>query len=465
MELEPLTAISPLDGRYRGALSTVAETASEFGLMAQRVRVEIEWFIQLAEAPEIPELPPVDPDSAAALRRVCTAFTPEHAARIKAIERTTNHDVKAVEYFVKDVVRGIPRLAPHAEFVHFGCTSEDINNLAHAAMLRTLRDDALLPAMDALVAALRALALRHARVAMLSRTHGQAATPTTLGKELANFVHRLYRQRAQLVAVPLLGKLNGAVGNFNAHRAAYPNVDWPALTGRFIARLGLVQNPFTTQIEPHDWMAELFHALSRFNRVLLGFDRDVWGYIALDYFRQRKVEGETGSSTMPHKVNPIDFENSEGNLGLANALLQHLADKLTVSRWQRDLSDSTVLRNLGVAIGHCVVAYRAAQRGVEKLTVNPAALAADLDRSWEVLSEAVQTVMRKHGLTEPYEALKSSTRGERLDAAGYLRLLDALALPEPARRALEALRPDTYTGFAAELVASLDEAPSGAGAS
>jgi adenylosuccinate lyase len=356
-----------------------------------------------------------------------------------------------VEYFVKERLAGVDGLAAHVEFVHFACTSEDINNLAYALMLREARQAVLLPTMDELVGAIEALAMAHADLPMLARTHGQPASPTTLGKELRNVARRLRRQQAQLAGLPLLGKMNGAVGNFNAHVAAYPAVDWPALSDAFVRELGLEPNHHTTQIEPHDFIAELFHVLTRFNQVLLDFDRDVWSYIAIDYFRQRKVEGETGSSTMPHKVNPIDFENSEGNLGVANALLAHMADKLPVSRWQRDLSDSTVLRNVGSALGHCVVAYQATLRGIGRLEVNEPVIRADLDERWEVLAEAVQTVMRRYGLAEPYEQLKRVTRGRQLDESLYRQVLADLDLPDAARRELEALTPAAYTGIAAHL--------------
>jgi len=451
MDLSPLTAISPLDGRYRDKLAGVGEIASEFGLLKFRVLIEIEWFIFLAQTPEVPQLPALTPDEVGRLRGIATRFDVEDAKRIKVIERSTNHDVKAVEYFVKERLSQHGHLATTIEFVHFACTSEDINNVAHGLTLADIRRQLLLPSMDAIIDAIARLAGNHADSVMLARTHGQAASPTTMGKELANFAHRLAAQRSQIAAVPILGKMNGAVGNFNAHRAAYPDADWPDLTRRFLAGLGLEQNPYTTQIEPHDYMAELFHAVMRFNQVLLDFDRDIWGYISIDYFRQRRVEGETGSSTMPHKVNPIDFENSEGNLGLANALLGHLAEKLLISRWQRDLSDSTVLRNLGVAMGYCLVAYQAALKGIDKLDLNEKTLERDLEASWEVLGEAVQTVMRKHGMAEPYEALKAATRGRRFDADGFAKVLDALDLPAAARAALAHLRPQDYKGFASDL--------------
>jgi adenylosuccinate lyase len=448
---DPLLAVSALDGRYRAKVAALAPLVSEFGLMRYRVRVECRWFAHLAAAPDIAELPPLSAAQRRAVDTVADDFDLAAAERIKALEATTNHDVKAVEYFVKERLAGVDGLAAHVEFVHFACTSEDINNLAYALMLREARQAVLLPTMDELVGAIEALAMAHADLPMLARTHGQPASPTTLGKELRNVARRLRRQQAQLAGLPLLGKMNGAVGNFNAHVAAYPAVDWPALSDAFVRELGLEPNHHTTQIEPHDFIAELFHVLTRFNQVLLDFDRDVWSYIAIDYFRQRKVEGETGSSTMPHKVNPIDFENSEGNLGVANALLAHMADKLPVSRWQRDLSDSTVLRNVGSALGHCVVAYQATLRGIGRLEVNEPVIRADLDERWEVLAEAVQTVMRRYGLAEPYEQLKRVTRGRQLDESLYRQVLADLDLPDAARRELEALTPAAYTGIAAHL--------------
>jgi adenylosuccinate lyase len=449
--LTSLTAVSALDGRYRSKVDTLAPHLSEYGLMRYRVLVECRWFAHLAAVPAIAELPPLTEPQQRALAALTDGFDLEAAERIKQLERTTNHDVKAVEYFVKERVRAIDGLADRVEFVHFACTSEDINNLSHGLMLRDARDGVLLPAMRSLVDSLDALAGTHADLAMLSRTHGQPASPTTLGKELRNVAVRMGRQLQQVAAVAVLGKMNGAVGNFNAHAAAYPQVDWLAVSDDFLRGLGLTPNHHTTQIEPHDCIAELFHAFMRFNQVLLDFDRDIWSYIAIDYFRQRKVEGETGSSTMPHKVNPIDFENSEGNLGVANALLAHMAEKLPVSRWQRDLSDSTVLRNMGSALGHCLVAYLATARGLERLEVNEAVIRADLAERWEVLAEAVQTVMRKYALAEPYEQLKRATRGRQLDEAVYRRLLAELDLPAAARRELETLTPATYTGIAGRL--------------
>jgi adenylosuccinate lyase len=456
MQLEPLTAISPLDGRYRNRLTQLAELVSELALQRYRVRIELRWFQHLAGENTITELPSLNATSRQAIDAIEARFGPPDGARIKEIERTTNHDVKAVEYFVKEKLSELPELASHIEFVHFACTSEDINNLAHALTLKEARDVLILPQMQTLIDAVATAAAQYAGVAMLSRTHGQAASPTTMGKELANVAKRLERQRDAFQAVEILGKFNGAVGNFNAHVAAYPAVDWPRVSRDFVDSLGLGYNLFTTQIEPHDYMAEYFHALSRFNQVLLDFNRDIWGYISIGYFGQRRVEGETGSSTMPHKVNPIDFENSEGNLGLANAVMLHLAEKLPVSRWQRDLSDSTVLRNLGVALGYCVVAYDSALRGIAKLELNRAAIAEDLEASWEVLAEAVQTVMRKHGLQEPYEQLKRATRGQQLDRTTFAALLKSLPLPDDARASLAALTPDQYTGLAAELAKRID---------
>jgi adenylosuccinate lyase len=456
MEPNPLYAVTALDGRYRDQVLPLAPIVSEFGLMRYRVLVECRWFEFLAGRTEITELPPLDTAQAAALRSVYEAFDLSDAERIKHFERTTNHDVKSVEYFVKEQVARIPRLSPHVEFVHFACTSEDINNLAYALMLADARHQVLLPAMDALIDAIAALAAANAERPMLSRTHGQTASPTTLGKELRNFSERLRRQRDAFSTAPIRGKLNGAVGNYNAHVAAYPELDWILLGETFVASLGLEPNRYTTQIEPHDYLAEHFHILCRFNQILLDFDRDIWSYIAIEYFRQRKVEGETGSSTMPHKVNPIDFENSEGNIGVANALLEHMAGKLQVSRWQRDLSDSTVLRNLGAALGHCLLAWRAASKGLTRLEVNAVAIAADLERSWEVLGEAVQTVMRRHGVAEPYEQLKAATRGRQLDAGLYREILLNVDLPPAVRADLEKLTPADYIGLAVRLARARD---------
>ena len=451
MAAAPLTAISPLDGRYRRHVEALASITSEFGLMRYRVRTEVEWFLFLAGMAEIAVLPNIGAAQAAAARAIWRDFDVADADSIKRIEAETNHDVKAVEYFVKAALGRIDGLAAHVEFVHFGCTSEDVNNLAYALMLVEARTTVLAPAMRGLIDVLRDLAAPLTDVPMLSRTHGQAASPTTVGKELANVVARLERQLRAFEEVEILAKMNGAVGNYNAHVVAFPQVDWPRRSRDFVTRLGLSFNAYTTQIEPHDYIAELGHCLMRFNQALLDFDRDMWGYISLGYFRQRKIEGETGSSTMPHKVNPIDFENSEGNLGLANAVLAHLGEKLPVSRWQRDLSDSTALRNIGTALGHCLIAYSSAGRGIAKLELDRSRLAADLDGAWEVLSEAVQTVLRSVGSAEPYERLKRLTRGRRMDERVYRNLLDELDLPAAVRRELTPLTPATYTGLAARL--------------
>ena len=449
--LDPILAIGAADGRYRNRVESLAPLTSEFGLMRFRVEVECEWFLFLSQTPGIEEFPALSGEDEAFVRQIFTAFDASAAAAIKQFEATTNHDVKAVEYFVKARLMQRPSLASLTEWVHFCCTSEDINNTAYGLMVRHARDEVLLPQMTGLIKALDELAVSHAELGMLSRTHGQTASPTTLGKELKNVAARLARQRKQLTSLEVLGKFNGAVGNFNAHLSAYPDLDWPALSASFIARLGLTNNPWTTQIEPHDYLAELFHCLMRFNQVLLDFDRDIWSYIAIEYFKQRKVEGETGSSTMPHKVNPIDFENSEGNLGIANALLEHMASKLPVSRWQRDLSDSTVLRNIGTALAHCTIAYQATLKGLSRLDVNAAAIAEDLNASWEVLAEPVQTVMRKYAMSEPYEKLKAATRGQQLNEALFNDMLEQLQLPAAARAELEGLRPEHYVGVAAQL--------------
>ncbi len=451
LPLTPLTALSPLDGRYETKTARLRAHFSEYGLIRQRVLVEIRWLLELAAHPGIPEVPAFSAQARAFLEQLVERFSEADAARVKQIEATTNHDVKAIEYFLKEKTRDVPEIAAVAEFIHFACTSEDINNLAYALMLRAGREQVLLPAMDALIDALDAHAKQHADQPMLARTHGQPASPTTVGKEFANVVHRLRRQREQVANVPLLGKLNGAVGNYNAHLAAYPEIDWERTARGFVDGLGLAWNAHTTQIEPHDYLAELFHAVARFNTVLLDFDRDVWGYIALGYFKQKLKSGEIGSSTMPHKVNPIDFENSEGNLGLANALLEHLAAKLPVSRWQRDLSDSTVLRNLGVALGYCLLAYDACHKGLGKLEVHAARLEEDLELNWEVLAEPIQTVMRRYGLEQPYERLKELTRGKRGMTEATLReFIDGLALPAEAKQRLLALTPRGYTGNAAD---------------
>ena len=459
LQLTSLTALSPVDGRYRHRLAGLAPFLSEFGLLRYRVRVEVEWFLHLANIPEIAELPPIEPRLADRARAIWRDFDVADAEAIRGIEATTGHDVKAVEYFVKQAIGKLPGLDGQVEFVHFGCTSEDVNNLAYGLLITDARRHVLAPAMRGLADDLRALALPLADVPMLSRTHGQPASPTTVGKELGNFVARLERHRRAFQAVLLLGKMNGAVGNYNAHLVAYPNVDWPRWCRAFVAGLGLGFNAHTTQIEPRDSLAEALHCVTRFNQVVLDLVRDLWGYIALGYFHQRLAENEAGSSTMPHKVNPIDFENAEGNVGVANALLAHLADKLAVSRWQRDLSDSTALRNLGAAFGHCLLAYDSACRGLGKLSIASARVAADLAGAWEVLAEPVQTVLRASGAAEPYERLKALTRGRRLDAQGYRELLAALPLPAAARRRLEALTPAAYTGLAAELARSALASP------
>ena len=450
-----MTAISPLDGRYRSRLTALAPLTSEFGLMRNRVLVEVEWFLHLAAEEQISELPNPHSEARSAVRAIWQEFAVADAERIRAIERTTNHDVKAVEYFVKERIASLA--AAHIEFVHFGCTSEDINNLAYAVMLKRAREEVMVPGMREIIERLRELAAATADVPMLARTHGQAASPTTVGKELAVFVARLERQLTGFAKVGILGKMNGAVGNYNAHLAAFPNIDWPAVAARFVEGLDLSFNAYTTQIESHDYIAEYFDALTRFNQVLLDLAQDVWAYISIGYFRSRRVEGETGSSTMPHKVNPIDFENAEGNLGIANALMSHLARKLAVSRWQRDLSDSTALRSVGACLGHSLVAHTSALRGIDKLELDPERLRYDLDASWEVLAEAVQTVMRKEGLKEPYERLKQLTRGRALDEASFKALIDAIELPAPALDALRQLTPAGYTGLAQRLAEMLTQ--------
>jgi adenylosuccinate lyase len=452
MKLSSLTAVSPVDGRYAGKTQALRPIFSEYGLIRARVLVEVRWLQRLAAHAAIPRSPGL-------LRRKPTPysmtlaenFSLEHAERVKEIERTTNHDVKAIEYLLKEQAAKLPELAQVSEFIHFACTSEDINNLSHALMLREGRDDVMLPLMRQTANAIRELAIRFADVPMLSRTHGQPASPTTLGKELANVVYRLERQIAQVAAVPLLGKINGAVGNYNAHLSAYPEIDWEANARAFIEdELGLGFNPYTTQIEPHDYIAELFDAIARFNTILIDFDRDIWGYISLGYFKQRTIAGEIGSSTMPHKVNPIDFENSEGNLGIANALFQHLASKLPISRWQRDLTDSTVLRNLGVGFAHSVIAYEASLKGISKLELNAQKIAADLDACWEVLAEPIQTVMRRYNIENPYEKLKELTRGKGISPEALQTFIDGLDMPAAAKAELKLLTPANYIGNAVD---------------
>jgi len=451
MPLTSLTAISPLDGRYASQVDSLRPYFSEFGLIRYRVRIEIEWLIALAAEKSLPGIGPFAEASVAFLRSLSSGFAQNDGERVKAIEARTNHDVKAIEYWMKERAAGNAEIMAASEFIHFACTSEDINNLSYSLALAECRKDVLLPRLEELTGKLRDLAHAHAAVPMLSRTHGQPATPTTLGKEIANVVQRLRGAREAMVAVVLNGKANGAVGNYNAHLAAYPDFDWENYSRRFVESLGLSFNAYTTQIEPHDCLAQLFDAIARANSIVLDFDRDVWGYVSLGYFKQKTKAGEVGSSTMPHKVNPIDFENSEGNVGVANALLRHLAEKLPVSRWQRDLSDSTALRNVGPALGHTLLAWGACLRGLGKLEADPQRMAADLEANWEVLAEAIQTVMRRHGMENPYEQLKELTRGKRLDGAAMRAFIGALALPDAEKKRLLAMTPASYIGKAAEL--------------
>jgi adenylosuccinate lyase len=450
MQTTSLTAISPIDGRYADKTAALRPIFSEYGLIRYRVWVEVCWLQALAAHSGIAEVPPFSEAATQFLNNLVRNFNLADAQRIKEIERITNHDVKAVEYWLKETIVGKAELEAVSEFIHFGCTSEDINNLAYALMLREARTQVLLPQLDQMMSALTQLAHQYAHQPMLARTHGQPASPTTLGKEMANVAYRLQRQRKQLAVVQLLGKINGAVGNYNAHLATYPELDWEEFARRFVSEdLGLDWNPYTTQIEPHDSMAEFFHAIMRTNTIVLDFCRDAWSYIAIGYFRQKTVAGEIGSSTMPHKVNPIDFENAEGNLGIANALLDHLAGKLPVSRWQRDLTDSTVLRNLGVGLAHSLVAYQSCLKGIAKLEVNAAALDADLNANWEVLAEPIQTVMRRYGIEQPYEQLKALTRGQRINAETLRAFIADLAIPEEAKQRLLSMAPATYIGNAA----------------
>ena len=444
------TALSPLDGRYANKLDPLRGIFSEYGLIARRLKVEVQWLKALSEHPEITEVPALSAESETNLLAVLESFDVDGAGRVKAIEKTTNHDVKAIEYFLKDAISSDPALAAASEFVHFACTSEDINNLSHALMLRD-GVPVIASEMRAIISSIEALAREHAQLPMLSRTHGQTASPTTLGKEMANVAVRLKRQLEAVESIEPLGKFNGAVGNFNAHLSAYPALDWEKISREFVESLNLTWNPMTTQIEPHDYMAELFQAIMRFNTIVIDFDRDIWSYISLGYFKQKTIAGEIGSSTMPHKVNPIDFENSEGNLGLANAVLAHLAEKLPVSRWQRDLTDSTVIRNMGVGFGYSLLAYTSTLKGISKLEVNAAKLAADLDNSWEVLAEPIQTVMRRYGIPEPYEKLKALTRGQTITKEVLQTFIGTLELPEPVIAELKALTPATYIGMAEKL--------------
>ncbi len=451
MSNHPLTAISPIDGRYADKLSALRPFFSEFGLIKYRTEVEIRWLQHLAQHPGIAEVPELSSSAAFWLDSILENFSETDAQRIKQFEKTTNHDVKAVEYFLKEKISDSAELNQISEFIHFACTSEDINNLAYALMLKDGRSSILSPQINEITASIKQLAHRYAGQPMLSRTHGQAATPTTLGKEFANVAARLMRQHRQLEGIELMGKINGAVGNYNAHQIAYPNIDWPALAESFVQALGITSNPYTIQIEPHDYMAEYFHSISRINNILIDFNRDIWAYVSLGYFKQKTVVGEVGSSTMPHKVNPIDFENSEGNLGVANAMFQHLAEKLPISRWQRDLSDSTVLRNIGVGIAHSIIAYKATLKGIAKLELDPARLQTDLDNNWEVLAEPIQTVMRRYGIEKPYEKLKDLTRGNKIDATALQAFVQKLDIPTEAKQRLLALTPATYTGYASIL--------------
>jgi adenylosuccinate lyase len=452
MSLTPLTALSPLDGRYHTKVAALSEYFSEYALIRYRVQVEVEWLKALAAEPAIAEVPPFSRATAKRLSAEATGFQAQDAEAVKAIETRTNHDVKAIEYWLRERLADAPEVLRVTQFIHFACTSEDINNLCHALMVQQARERVLLPPLDRIIEKLTSLAHGLADLPMLSRTHGQPATPTTLGKEMANFVHRLRRARARIAAVELTAKINGAVGNYNAHLAAYPEFNWEAFARSFVERFGLTFNPYTTQIEPHDCLAELFDAMAAVNTILLDLDRDVWGYISLGYFKQRLKAGEVGSSTMPHKVNPIDFENSEGNIGLANALFHHLSGKLPVSRWQRDLSDSTVLRNMGVAFGYCLLAWESLLQGLEKLDADPARLKEDLESSWEVLAEPIQTVMRRWGIADPYEQLKALTRGKNSITRETLQaFIRDLSIPESEKARLLALTPATYTGLAAAL--------------
>jgi len=451
MSFNSLTALSPLDGRYAAKVDPLREEFSESGLIRRRLQVEIEWLKALAAESHFTEIPAFSPLTIAALDQLLATFGPEQAAEVKEIESVTNHDVKALEYWIKKMLAGHDEVVRVSEFIHFACTSEDINNLSHALMLKSARDKVMLPSLDTVIARLRELAHEHAALPMMSRTHGQPATPTTVGKEMANVVYRLERGRKRIAEVSLLGKINGAVGNYNAHLAAYPDYDWERFAKRFVESLGLEFNPYTIQIEPHDAIAELFDAFARVNTVMIDLDRDVWGYISLGFFKQKLKAGEIGSSTMPHKVNPIDFENSEGNLGLANAVLRHFSEKLPISRWQRDLTDSTVLRNMGVALGYTLLAYDSLLRGLNKLEANADCLCTDLDANWELLAEPIQTVMRRYGIANPYEKLKELTRGNRVSREGMQSFVQSLEIPEAAKQALLNLTPWDYTGKAAEL--------------
>jgi adenylosuccinate lyase len=448
MQLDSLTAISPIDGRYAAKTASLRAIFSEYGLIYHRLTVEVRWLQQLSRNADINEVPEFSAEANALLESIVENFDPLQAQRIKEIETTTNHDVKAVEYYLKEQVADNAELNAVSEFIHFACTSEDINNLSHALMLKSGRDQILLPMLIEVLDMITSLAHQYAAIPMMSRTHGQPASPTTLGKEFANVVHRMRRQLKQIEAVEMLAKFNGAVGNYNAHLSAYPDSDWPSISQQFIESMGLTWNPYTTQIESHDYIAELFDALARLNTIMIDFSRDCWSYISIGYFKQRTVAGEVGSSTMPHKVNPIDFENAEGNFGIANAMLTHMAQKLPISRWQRDLTDSTVLRNLGTGIGHVLIALDSLKRGIGKLEVNTAAIAADLENNWEVLAEPIQTVMRRYGVEQPYEKLKALTRGRKIDAQAVREFVEALEIPAAAKQELIKLTPASYIGNA-----------------
>lgn len=450
MELSPLTAISPIDGRYGSKTAALRDFYSEYGLIRFRVLVEVRWLQQLARNPQIDEVPEFSDEANQVLNAIVDNFSEADAQAVKDIEKTTNHDVKAVEYFLKQRISDNAELNAASEFIHFACTSEDINNLSHGLMIRSGLEQTMIPTLENILTAIKELAKQYADYSMLSRTHGQTASPTTMGKEMANVAYRLERQLKQLKQVEILGKINGAVGNYNAHISAYPEVDWSANAQSFVTSLGLSWNPFTTQIEPHDYIAEVFDILCRANTILIDFDRDVWGYISLGYFKQKTIAGEVGSSTMPHKVNPIDFENSEGNLGIANAIMTHLAQKLPISRWQRDLTDSTVLRNLGTGLGHSLIAYEATLKGISKLELNEARLQEDLNNAWEVLAEPIQTVMRRYGIEKPYEKLKELTRGKTINRELMASFIDTLEIPEEEKVRLRALSPASYIGNAAE---------------
>jgi adenylosuccinate lyase len=450
--MNPVFALSPMDGRYASKVNDLRPYLSEYGLIYSRTFVEIKWLEHLADQPGIKEVPAISDSAKSFLNKIAEHFSEENALEVKNIEKTTNHDVKAVEYFLKNAIKDNAELNAISEFIHFACTSEDINNLSYGLMLKSSRDNVLLPMLDKVIHAIKQLAIDHSEQPLLSRTHGQPATPSTVGKEMANVVARLERQRKQIASVEILGKINGAVGNFNAHIAAYPELNWQAIAEDFVSnKLGLTYNPYTTQIEPHDYIAEFFDAVCRFNTILLDFDRDIWSYISLNYFKQKTIAGEVGSSTMPHKVNPIDFENSEGNLGLANAIMTHLSQKLPISRWQRDLTDSTVLRNIGTGLAHSITAYQATLKGISKLELNSAEINKDLDENIEVLGEAVQTVMRRYGIEKPYEKLKELTRGKRVSKTDFKAFIEKLDLPTDVIAELSKLTPHTYIGDAVEL--------------